>query len=159
VTDQPVQDTSEGDEVPVDPNLPWETTHRALMGAVKLGTTRSVKRIQGVDGMTVGTLRQEVEKGGRFVVYAYAISMLIVTLRRPSAIMFVPAGKSSRSKAIPYIVVSLLLGWWGIPWGPIFTPMAIVTDLKGGHDVTGAIARPLIQHGFAVAYQRRASGA
>ena len=32
--------------------------------------------------------------------------------------------------------MSALLGWWGFPWGFIYTPAVLVTNLKGGRDVT-----------------------
>jgi hypothetical protein len=39
-------------------------------------------------------------------------------------------------QGLPYTLISLVLGWWGIPWGLIFTPAAIFTNLCGGKDVT-----------------------
>jgi ATP-dependent phosphoenolpyruvate carboxykinase len=35
-----------------------------------------------------------------------------------------------------------LLGWWGIPWGPIYTIAAVVTNIRGGKDVTAEILQP-----------------
>jgi hypothetical protein len=42
-----------------------------------------------------------------------------------------------RLKAL-FTMVSLLLGWWGIPFGPIFTVRAVVKNLSGGQVVTVA---------------------
>lgn len=36
----------------------------------------------------------------------------------------------------PYSLLSFLFGWWGIPWGFIWTPMALYTNFSGGRDVT-----------------------
>ena len=33
-------------------------------------------------------------------------------------------------------MISLVFGWWGFPWGFIYTPMALYTNLKGGKDIT-----------------------
>ncbi len=143
------------ESIPINPDLPWQTTYRALLGAVKVGTSKSVKRIEGVDGMTVGQLRSAIQNGGRFVVFPYAISLIVITLRRASPITFMPAGTGRVVKGLPYLLISLLLGWWGIPWGFIFTPTCIVANLKGGRDVTGAIAGPLIEHSLTSAAQRR----
>jgi hypothetical protein len=31
-------------------------------------------------------------------------------------------------------------GWWGIPWGPIFTVQSLVVNFKGGKDITAAVS-------------------
>jgi hypothetical protein len=33
-------------------------------------------------------------------------------------------------------MVSLLLGWWGVPWGLIYTPLTLWSNLSGGREVT-----------------------
>jgi hypothetical protein len=38
-----------------------------------------------------------------------------------------------------YALVSLFLGWWGVPWGIIYTPMTVFTNLSGGQDVTDEV--------------------
>jgi hypothetical protein len=30
-------------------------------------------------------------------------------------------------------------GWWGIPWGPIFSIQSLITNFKGGKDLTAEI--------------------
>jgi len=32
-----------------------------------------------------------------------------------------------------------LFGWWGIPWGFIYTPMSIISNISGGKDVTQSV--------------------
>ena len=32
-------------------------------------------------------------------------------------------------------LITLLLGWWGIPWGPIRTVQALYINLRGGQMV------------------------
>ena len=49
--------------------------------------------------------------------------------------VFIPRGKGTLGPAIPYILISLLFGWWGIPWGPIFTIKSLYTNLNGGMEV------------------------
>ncbi len=135
--------------VPVKADLPWQTTHKALLGAVNLGTTKSIKHIQGVEGLTVGELQAEIDKGGKFVIYLWDVSLLVITLRRTSAITLVKAGQNRVLKGLPYAGLSFVAGWWGIPWGLIYTPTCIIADLKGGRDVTAGILGPLIQHSLA----------
>jgi hypothetical protein len=54
--------------------------------------------------------------------------------------MVLPPGESPVRQALPYTIVSLLLGWWGIPWGPLHTIEALKTNLNGGIDVTSDVA-------------------
>jgi hypothetical protein len=48
------------------------------------------------------------------------------------------------TKGLPWCGVSLVLGWWGLPWGLIWTPMAIYKNLTGGIDVTSTVCQQLI---------------
>lgn len=81
-------------------------------------------------------LSQELQRGGKFVIYQYCISILILTFKRPSHIYFVRAGEGSVAKGLGFSLISLLLGWWGIPWGPIYTIGSFITNFGGGRDVT-----------------------
>jgi hypothetical protein len=86
--------------------------------------------------MSVADIQQAVAAGGRFVLYQYAISVLVLSFKRSSAIMFIRPGESAVAKGIPYSLISLVAGWWGIPWGPIWTIMTVVQNLSGGKDLT-----------------------
>ncbi len=92
--------------------------------------------IRNIGRMTVGEMRAEVKQGARFVVYEYAISLLVVTWRRPSPIFYIRPGQSPAQYHWPYTLLTLLLGWWGFPWGPAFTIGAVRDNLRGGTDVT-----------------------
>ncbi len=85
----------------------------------------------------------EIERGGRFVVYQYVISLIVVTFRRNTPLQFIAAGESATAKSMPWTLLTLLLGWWGFPFGFIYTPMVLFRNLKGGTDVTHAIAAGL----------------
>jgi len=37
---------------------------------------------------------------------------------------------------LKFTILTMLLGWWGIPWGPIYTIGSIFRNLSGGVDVT-----------------------
>ena len=92
--------------------------------------------ISGAAGLTREQLRDAVAQGGRFVMFQYCISVLVLSFKRSSAIYFVKPGESAFGKGLPYSLISLLLGWWGIPWGPIWTFICLATNLSGGKDVT-----------------------
>lgn len=89
-----------------------------------------------MEGLSVSQLNFEIQRGGRFVFFPYAIFLLIISFRRSSAMYFVRSGESTVSKSIGFTLFSLAAGWWGIPWGPIYTVQALVTNGKGGKDVT-----------------------
>jgi hypothetical protein len=96
-------------------------------------------QIQGIEGLTADEVHRELDAGAKFVVFQYAISVLILTFRRSSAVYFIRAGESPIAKGLPYTLLSVFLGWWGFPWGLIYTPMALATNLTGGKDVTREI--------------------
>ena len=97
-------------------------------------------------GMSHDEIVFEVNRGARFIVYQYCVSVLIMTFRRNSGVKFVKAGESATAASLPYTLLSLVLGWWGIPWGFIYTPQVIYRNVKGGTDVTrnvlAAVQRP-----------------
>ena len=69
---------------------------------------------------------------GKFVVYQYVFSLLIVTYKRFSEAVFIPEGESAFFPGLKYTLISLIFGWWGIPWGLIYTIEAIFVNLGGG---------------------------
>jgi hypothetical protein len=97
--------------------------------------------IAGTEGLSDAQLRQELAAGARFVVFEYCVSIIIVTFKRSSPVHFVRRGESAFVKALPYTLISLFLGWWGFPFGFIYTPMALFTNLSGGRDVTAQLVR------------------
>ncbi len=72
----------------------------------------------------------------RLVFYEYCISLLFISFRRPSALVHLRPGQSGWIKGLPYSVLSLLLGWWCIPWGLMYTPLTLWTNLSGGRRIT-----------------------
>jgi hypothetical protein len=100
-------------------------------------------KIIGIEGMTDEQVRGELERGGRFVIFQYCISVLVMTFRRGSSIYFIRAGRSAAGRAFGYSLISLLFGWWGIPWGPIWTISTLITNCGGGRDVTAELLAPL----------------
>jgi hypothetical protein len=93
-------------------------------------------RIQGLEGMSASEIQLELQRGAKFVVYTYCVSLILVTIRRPSEIYFLRPGSSRVRQGLASSVVTLLLGWWGIPWGPIYSVKALVENFRGGKDVT-----------------------
>lgn len=100
--------------------------------------------IKGIEGMTLQDINEEVERGGRFVLYTYVVSILVMTFKQPTDIYFVRGAESRVGKGLAYTLVTLLAGWWGIPWGPIYSIGTIFTNLSGGKDLTTEVLHDLL---------------
>lgn len=99
--------------------------------------------IRGLEGLSPQDLQDEVRRGGRFVVFSYTVSFLVVTLKRGSEVHFIRAGEGTFVKSLPYTLLSLVVGWWGFPWGFIYTPWSVIQNLQGGTNVTTAVLQSL----------------
>ena len=102
-------------------------------------------KVNGIEGMGNLELQTELQKGGKFIMYQYVISILIMTFKRSSDVYFVKADESAVVKGLPYTLLALVLGWWGIPWGPIYTIQALFVNLGGGKDVTAQMLAAMAQ--------------
>jgi hypothetical protein len=96
-------------------------------------------QIKNLEGLSVQQVRDLVDQGGKFVVFQYCISIVVMTFKRGSGIYFIRPDEGTMSKSIGFTLLSFVMGWWGIPWGPIYTIGAIYTNLSGGKDVTADI--------------------
>lgn len=99
--------------------------------------------IRGVEGLSIDEVRARVNQGGKFVLFTWTLSFVVMTVRRPTAVYFVNPGESAALKGMPFTLVSFFFGWWGIPWGFIYTPMSIFENLGGGKDVTNEAMQAL----------------
>jgi hypothetical protein len=100
-------------------------------------------KIRGIEGMKHGELDFEIQRGAKFVLFQYCISIVILTFRRPSDIYFLRLGENPVVKGLPFTLLSLVAGWWGIPWGPIYTIQSVYNNSCGGKDVTQAVVNSL----------------
>ena len=100
-------------------------------------------KIVGIEGMNPQQLANELQSGGRFVQYQYCVSVLIMTFKRGTDIYFLRADESPMVKGLTWTLLTLVAGWWGIPWGPIYTVQSLWVNLKGGYDVTPQAATAL----------------
>lgn len=99
-------------------------------------------RVQNVGN----AILKDIQLGGRYVRFSYAISLIRITFQCHSGAIYIAPGKSARLRSTPYTLITLLLGWWGIPWGPIYSIGAIATNLQGGVDITDDVIR-MASHG------------
>ncbi len=95
-------------------------------------TSEEFKKLSDSEILTI------LNEGGKFVFYTYTISVIIMTFRRSSGIFLLKKDESPIKHGAQYLLISLFLGWWGIPFGPIYTIGSIVTAFTG-KDVTNEI--------------------
>jgi len=91
--------------------------------------------IKGLEGLSESEIQSEIERGAKFVMFTYCFSIIVITFRRSSDIYFVRSHESAIKYGWPWLLISLIFGWWGIPWGPIYTIQAIFRAFTG-QDVT-----------------------
>jgi len=96
-------------------------------------------KIEGIDNLSADDVAELVQQGGRFVTFSFAISIVVMTFKRSTSVHFIRPGEGTFLKSLPWTLLTLLLGWWGIPWGFIYTPWAVIENLSGGRDVTAEV--------------------
>ncbi|CAM3811814.1 hypothetical protein FLBR109950_02720 [Flavobacterium branchiophilum] len=102
--------------------------------------------IKNIEGLRVAEIKDLVNRGGKFVIFPYTISFVVMTLQRNSDIYFIRPEEKSIKYSLSYVLLNFFIGWWGIPWGPIYTIGAIYRHLQGGKDVTAIVLADLIQN-------------
>ncbi|WP_058303307.1 hypothetical protein [Gorillibacterium timonense] len=100
-------------------------------------------KIVGIKNLSVEQLKSELQRGGKFVIYQYSFSVIIMSFKRSSNVHLIKYGESSFAKGLLYTLPTLLLGWWGIPWGPIYTVSTVISNSRGGKDVTEEVKQSL----------------
>ena len=69
-------------------------------------------QIYGLENISPPQLNHEIRRGGKFIIFEYCVSLLLVTFKRPSSIYYVRPGEGTFSKSVNYTLLTLLLGWW-----------------------------------------------
>ena len=103
-------------------------------------------RIKNIEGLSAKDLQREAAEGARFVYFPYTVSMLIITLKRTSGVYLVRPHEKASRKGLPFTLISLLFGWWGIPYGPKYTLDSLRTNTRGGKDVTDEVMSTVAGH-------------
>lgn len=108
--------------------------------------------IKNAEHLNDHQLAQAIAQGGRVVEFSWCVSVLVMSFRRTSRVFIAP-GEGTFGAHLPYTMLSLAAGWWGFPWGLIFTPITLIHNLSGGTDVTAqyahALPAPAAPQGFA----------
>lgn len=103
-------------------------------------------KIRNIDGLTAEDLQQEEQKGARFIYFDYTVSLLVITFKRTSGVYMVRQGEKVQARAWPFTLITMLFGWWGIPYGPRYSWQSILSNLRGGKDVTEEVMATVAGH-------------
>lgn len=93
-------------------------------------------RLRRLDELTPQEWERAFAAGGRLTYFDWCISLGFATLRRPSAPYLLRSGQWGWWRGLPYTILTLICGWWGVPWGLVYTPLALWTNLTGGRTIT-----------------------
>ena len=92
-------------------------------------------------GCTEAELLESLTRGARVGAYPCVASCVLFTftwMSRPVVIH----RPSQRYRGCGWpITVTILFGWWGLPWGPLKTVQALWRTVNGGFDLTNEITQ------------------
>ena len=74
---------------------------------------------------------QKVRLKSEVTRYQGCVSLVVLTTRFRSR--YVIDGRDGARLCLAFTAASFLFGWWGFPFGFIFTPQAIYRNLRGGY--------------------------
>ena len=82
-----------------------------------------------------------------------------MSFKRPTDIYFIKADQNAFLKSLPWTLTSLLFGWWGIPWGIIYTFSTLANNIKGGRNVTNEVMQAILRQSNASLFEFEAPAA
>jgi hypothetical protein len=68
------------------------------------------------------------------VKYTFVVSFILVTLKIPSR-WYIKDSENIQAAKFGFILGTLFCGWWGFPWGPIYTVVESMKNIFGGTKV------------------------
>ena len=111
-----------------------------MMIATKADFARALERLRGRDPESLAAFIVSLaQDSGPIGEQVRTVSVFVATFKQSSAVYFIRPGHTALTPRIGYSILSLLFGWWGIPWGPIYTVQAFWNNAIGGLDLTPEI--------------------
>ncbi|CAM1356633.1 hypothetical protein [Tenacibaculum halocynthiae] len=92
--------------------------------------------LRNIENLSKDNVQERINKGYRFIIYPYCISLVISNINAVSPAFFLSPKDDRKKQGFIYNVISLIFGWWSIPYGPSDTINSVKTNLKGGIDIT-----------------------
>jgi len=115
--------------------------------------------ITGTEHLTANRLIDEIRQGARFTALTGCASDLPAKNTPSTRIQYVPPRQSPVPAGIRLTAVSLLMGWWTLLHGQSDAFGSLLSNLRGGLDITEPILRNaehIFDRGFANPEQLRA---
>ncbi len=100
-------------------------------------------RIRGGEHLTPEQVLHLLRTGSRCVRYEFIVSVLVATFRFQSGIYLTDSWQVRYLLGLPFSVLSIAVGVWGLPWGIVLTARAVWVNLCGGVDATAHVAAHL----------------
>lgn len=107
--------------------------------AIHSAAEDSALDIRGIDKFSLAEVEEALRLGARFVHFEYCVSLVVLTWRVPTNIYLLWPHQRGVVRGLPYLLLTLALGWWGLPWGLWLTPQVLFLNLSGGRDVTAEV--------------------
>jgi hypothetical protein len=97
--------------------------------------------VKGIEGKTNAQLRFEISQGAKFIYFEYSLA-LVWSAQKYSRTFYVQPSKSRYLVGILYSLISIIFGWWSFR-GLFYTVTSLVTNFKGGKDITSQVLKLL----------------
>jgi DnaJ-domain-containing protein 1 len=96
---------------------------------------------------------EKVTAQPRYIIFFQVTSFIFLTIRTPIQGVFCP--KCAESKAIQSTITTWVFGWWGLPWGLIYSVSTIFHNLFGGSKPNEVNARLLLYQSWVFTTQNK----
>lgn len=110
-----------------------QTVDQKKQGATKLLQIRGTRPLFGEE------LRTRILGGARCVRFEFCFSLVFVTVRRQSPVYLTHSWQERYLRGLWFSLISLLLGPWGVPWGPLWSLWGMWVNATGGVDCTAEV--------------------
>jgi len=108
--------------------------------------------IVGTEHLTADRLIDEIRHGGRFTAFTGCTADNPPNSAPSTRIQYIPPRRSPVPTGLRLTAVSFLMGWWTLLHGQLDTFASLLTNARGGIDITEPVLRNaehIFCHGFA----------
>ncbi|BAU10770.1 heat shock protein 40 [Leptolyngbya sp. NIES-3755] len=116
------------------------------------GNEEQVSSQEPLEPLTCSMCHQ-VTAQPRYIIFYNVKSFFVMTVRTPVQGIF--CRNCADEQSLRNTVITWLLGWWGFPWGLMFSTHAIINNLVGGHKPRDINARLLAYQAYVFATQEK----
>ncbi|BDS10957.1 hypothetical protein [Aureispira anguillae] len=93
-------------------------------------------KLANTENFDVSEIKKRLDLGAKFIVFRYQISFIAISFERYSSVYLILDKIEIKKLKNKYNLITLFLGPWSFPWGPLESYSAIKTNNNGGIDVT-----------------------